>query len=493
VSAALWQIAQEIKMVEIIDKFTDKTRIQDLTVGEYVLIAVINRCAAPCSKSKLSKWFAKDWLSTQFNIDSKTLNAQTYWNHFQYLDKNLLDSIETALNQTVLVTYHLKLDSLFYDPTNYYTFSKKEDAEGILQFGHSKEGRDGNRLVSYSLLCATEMGIPFMHETYPGNTQDAQKFKDVPLTITNRLNKLGYSPKDITLVFDKGNHSPEAFSQIDKAGFGYIVSARNSTQKELLEVTRENFTEISLPATEKSVMFHKTVRKIYGKERDVYVVIDPKKQKKHTLLFEEKLQETIQEIRDFFKERLNEKKWRDKTVVEAKIASMIGGNPMKSILKYAVSGTYAALQYTLDIDTQAEALHVESLGRTILFTNRTEWTPEAVIWGYREQYVVEHAFKEMKSPTSIAVRPMYHHSNRCIRAHVFVCVLSLLLLSLLRLKLARNLLEMSYLDLLEELRMIRILEISTGLQAAPVYKLETLSEMGTKLVKKLELKRFLAN
>ena len=131
------------------------------------------------------------------------------------------------------------------------------------------------------------------------------------------------------------------------------------------------------------------------------------------------------------------------------------------------------------------------MGRTILFTNREDWTPEAIIWGYREQYVVEHAFRNMKSPTSIAVRPMYHHADASIRAHVFLCVISLLLLSLLRLKLARKSIPASYDDLLHELRSIHALKILTSPKARPLWKLEKIPKSASKFFRALNLRHLL--
>ena len=491
ISATLSQIAKEIGLIKIIDDNTDKFREQGLSVGEYITIAAINRCSAPCSKSKLSKWFKRDWISSQFDIDPKILNAQTYWNHFQYLSAEKLNDIELAINKVVIKKFDLNLDSLFYDPTNFFTFSKGNGEDGLLQFGHSKENRNGNRIVSYSLLCARESGVPIMHHTYPGNVQDANKFKEMPEMIINRLKMLGRNPDSVTLVFDKGNHSPEAFKAIDQSGFGFIVSARNSTQKELLHIPPEKFTKTMLPASNKAIEYYKTSERIYGAKRDVYVVLDPKKQKKHTAQFNEKLNEKISDINEYFNTKLNVKKWREKEAVEKKIKSMIGRNPFKSIIEFKVFGSYGNVAFKIEINEIEKENHIETLGKSILFTNRLEWSPESIIWGYREQYIVEHAFRKMKSPTSIAIRPMYHYSDSCIRAHVFVCVIALLLLSLLRLTLARKSTPVSYEDLLDELSSVHALMIKTSPKAVPLWKLDSVNGLALKLTKKLKLKNLL--
>ncbi|MHA1342287.1 MAG: hypothetical protein ACTSO2_20125, partial [Promethearchaeota archaeon] len=91
------------------------------------------------------------------------------------------------------------------------------------------------------------------------------------------------------------------------------------------------------------------------------------------------------------------------------------------------------------------------------------------------------------SPTSISIRPMYHHSDKCIRAHVFVCVLSLLLISLLRLRLTRQSVAISYDELLDELRSIHAIKIELSKEGGSLWRLESTTGLALKLIKKLKL------
>lgn len=487
ISAALWQIADKIGLASLINRNSGKKRKQGLSVGDYITIAAINRCSRPVSKSKLGKWFKYDWLSAQYDIKPDVLNAQTYWNHFQYIDEKAIEKMEIAINKVVLEEFDLDMDSLFYDPTNFFTFSKGTGKDGLLQFGHSKENRNGNRLVNYTLLCARESGIPLMHKTYSGNVQDAKRFKSVPEEIYRRLEELNRDPKKVTLIFDKGNHSKEAFKAMDKQGFGFIASARNSTQKDLLHIPRTDMKKITLPITKKSVEYHKETRKIYKKNRTIYVIFDANKNKKQVHLFNEKLDKKVSTIREFFKSRLNVKKWRNLEAVKKKVESIIGRNPFKSVIEYSISGEEANLSLKISLNKKAKEVHEETLGRSLIFTNCHDWTPASVIWSYREQYIVEHAFKKMKSPTSICIRPMYHYRDKSIKIHVFICVLSLLLLALLRLTLSRKNLYMSYDEILDNLRISHVLKIQTSKNGKPYWKLDNNGTETKQIIKKLNL------
>ena len=143
---------------------------------------------------------------------------------------------------------------------------------------------------------------------------------------------------------------------------------------------------------------------------------------------------------------------------------------------------------SISVDAGARKKHEETLGKSVLFTNQDDWTPEEVIWAYREKYVVEHAFERMKCPQSIAVRPMYHHADPCIQGHVFTCVLALLLQSLLRLKLARKGVHASYRKILDALHEVKLTKIIPIASVAPVTKLNRTTGLASTITKTLGLR-----
>ena len=99
------------------------------------------------------------------------------------------------------------------------------------------------------------MGFPCLYQAYPGNIQDAKSFRDALTTIDPRLTALKLDRRDVTLIFDKGNLSREAFKRIDEEKIGFITSLRNSTQKDLLVIPSSQFTQITLPITQKTAKY----------------------------------------------------------------------------------------------------------------------------------------------------------------------------------------------------------------------------------------------
>lgn len=488
-SAALYKIAKNIGLIEIIDKYSDKARAQNLSLGEYVLITTINRCISPVSKRRLGKWFKQDFLSTIFDIDPSILNSQTYWNHYQYLDEEKICEIESNLIKNLLDQYNLDLSCLLFDPTNFFTFQEIHENNNLAQFGHSKENRNNLRLINLSLLCTQQFGIPLFHKTYEGNVQDAEHFKGVISEITNRFKHIKQEIEKLVLIFDKGNHSPEAFKDIDKIELSFIASLRNSTQKELLSTDINKFKKVKLPSNGKEVSYYSENLIVYEKERIVYVLLDEKKKKRATIKFEIKLEKKLKEINELLS-KLNIKKWRSKEAVEQKLNILIGKSLFKNILSYSITGSYGELKVKLHQNKVNKEKYFDSLGRSVIFTNLFDWEPVDIIQAFRDKYIVEDSFKQMKNPNMIAIRPMFHWSDSCIRAHVFSCVLGLLLLSLLRYELSQKKIMSSYNEIMDTLSEVKISIINYNTKQEPIYRLNQISPLAKKMYQKLGLNSF---
>jgi hypothetical protein len=64
-------------------------------------------------------------------------------------------------------------------------------------------------------------------------------------------------------------------------------------------------------------------------------------------------------------------------------------------------------------------------GRYLIQTDQPELTPLEAVAQYKELNEVERGFRSLKDP--IGMRPIWHHHERRVRAHIFVAALSFLL------------------------------------------------------------------
>ena len=93
-------------------------------------------------------------------------------------------------------------------------------------------------------------------------------------------------------------------------------------------------------------------------------------------------------------------------------------------------------------------------GRFLIVTN-TDLPESEIVSAYREQRQIERSIRTIKS--FIVIRPVYHRKLERIRAHVFVCVVSLFLSRIIEKRLKISLLTVE-----------RAVEILWGIKAIPV-------------------------
>ena len=120
------------------------------------------------------------------------------------------------------------------------------------------------------------------------------------------------------------------------------------------------------------------------------------------------------------------------------------------------------------------------------------WNPVTVIQAFRDKYIIEDIFKRLKNPNYLSIRPMYHWSTTCIRAHVFSCFLGMLLLSLLHKKLKQSNISTSYDELIEILSTIKVTKVISISTDQSIIKLNKLGQKQKEFFDSLNLNSFLS-
>jgi len=288
------------------------------------------------------------------------------------------------------------------------------------------------------------------------------------------------------LVFDKGNLSQEAFDQINALGIHFICSIRPSTQKEFNDLSPSNFSLQELP-NGKKIGVLEFARNIYGPNDRLLVVYNPRLKAWQEENLKSKLEKKVDAIHEWFKDRLNIKKWRDPDAVEKKIRSILKSKKHLALVKYTVSGTFGKVKYSIEINEQEFNTHLDTLGKSFFLSNHPDMAPLDIVWLYRQQFTVERAFKYIKSPHLLSVRPMYHWTDESIRGHLFICVLGLLLLTLLTRKVQKKFKQMSIWNIIEFLSEIELAVIKYKGTKKSIKKIVDLSKEAAILSKFLKL------
>jgi transposase len=435
--AALYDQARQIGLVELIDAQIPK-RDQGLSTGHYLLLAALNRAAHPTSKAQLADWYHHTVLPRLLPATPEQLSSQAFWNHMERVTAADIQAIEQALSQRLIQQLNLSLRTLVYDGTNFFTFINTRTPAQLPARGHNKQHRGDLRQVSLGMLVSTDFHVPLFHYVYTGNLTDATAFQTVSAELAERYRQLAQGCQDITLVFDKGNNSKEAFATIDGSPFHFIGSLVPSQHADLLRIPLHQFPPLAGQRLASCVAY-RTTKKVLGQERTIVItynenLLEGQMQGLQASLTKarRKLDELQANLRRRQTGRLKQGRAPTVESIGKQVEQILSGQFLKSLMHYEVSrGKIPALSYRTDTAALARLMRTH-LGKTILFTDNAGWSNEEIVLGYRAQHHIESAFRDMKNPHFLGWSPMFHWTDSKIRVHAFYCVLALTLTSLLQ-------------------------------------------------------------
>lgn len=462
-SATLFNIANQLRLVGTIDRHANKRR-QGPSVGQYILIAAINRAIAPTSKRQISEWFSSSSLQNWLPLKPQNLTSQRFWDHMGYLDSEAIKAIEAEITARMVKEFNLDLRCLVYDTTNFFTWIDTMSDSELPQRGHNKAKRNDLKQVGLSMMVTTDFHIPLFHKVYPGNHTDSRQFGSVTEELTERLRTIKANCRNITLVYDKGNNSIKNQKKVDDSPFSFVGSLVPSQHSDLLAVPRSAFTPLQ-GANFGGVSAYRTKKVIMGVERIVVVTFNEALylgQLQGILLQLRKANEALRELQKKLCNRVKSEKKRGKSPTIASVQSQVkkiltsSSAPLSKLIHTGVKEIDENVLLEYSIDHNALDNYKDNyLGKSILFTDQEEWSIEDIVSAYRGQSHIEDVFKRMKDPHFLSWSPQYHWTDQKIEVHAFYCVLALTLTALARRKAVLAGVDLSIPKILEELSNIK--------------------------------------
>jgi transposase len=460
---AAFDIAKQLDIVATIDRHVPKRGDQGPSVGEYLLIACLNRCVSPCSKAKMGEWYDKTVLPRVLGIKSSQLTSQRFWDNMDRVEEESIAEIEEELSATAVSRFSLDLRCLLFDATNFFTFVDSFNNRAKLpQRGKSKEGRDNLRILGLALLVTSDGDVPLFHHTYAGNQHDSVTYASISAEMAERCRILGKGVCDITLIFDKGNNSKDNLDAVAQGPFHFVGSLVPTHHPDLLAIDRKKMHRLDkaqLPA----VWSYRTQKKVFGIERTVLITFNrPLYRAQFKTLRREirKRERKLQRLQASLQRHVEKPGNGKKPTLQGtrnRVQNIVTGRHMKDLFSARVimgKDEIPRLRWRFK-DREWQKLDRTLLGKTILFTDRKDWSDEQIVRAYRSQSHVETAFRRMKDPSFLTFRPTRHWTDQKLRVHAFYCVLALMTLSLLRRKLAQAGINMSIARMVERLAEIR--------------------------------------
>jgi len=368
-------------------------------------VLVAYRLIEPGSEWRLHReWFGKSAMADLLGADFGL--AET---HKLYACHGLLlahkDALFSHLTERWRDLFNANFDVLLYDLTStYFEVNASDLPEGAKRrHGYSRDKRpDCPQLVI--ALVVTPEGLPLAYEVPPGNTADSKTLR----TFLSKIEKQ-YGKARRVWVMDRGVPTEAVLAEMRASDppVQYLVGTPkgrlNRLEKHLIEKPWQKAragVEVKLLAQDDELYVFAQSADRVAKERAMR-----RRQLKWLWARLGKLA------------AMNVK--REEMLMKLGAARSKAPTAWR-LVEVALDKESAALTFSLNRQKLRIARRRE--GRYLLRTNLTDKDP-AVLWQYYVQLVaVEEAFKNLKG--DLAIRPIFHHDESRIEAHIFIAFLA---------------------------------------------------------------------
>jgi hypothetical protein len=311
-----------------------------------------------------------------------------------------------------LAKRHLGADKVvLYDLTS--TYMEGEHCP-LAKRGYSRDGKPTKAQIEFGLLTTRE-GIPLALEAYAGNTGDPATFWDQVEKLKSHL-----GATDVVWVADRGMLTSAQVARLQAVkGASWVTALRAPAIKQLVEAgtiqpsffDTRNLAEVSDPRYpgERLVVCHNP---LLAEER-------ARKREALLLATEKELDRVVAMV----------ERGANGGRAGLKGASAIGERVGRVVNKHKVAKhfvrTISENSFRYSRDEAAIAAEAALDGLYVLRTN----VPEArldtgsVVLAYKQLAHVERAFRHFKL-SDLEVRPIYHYSEKRVRAHLLLCMLA---------------------------------------------------------------------
>lgn len=422
---------------------------------------VCMRIAMPASKRRTAH------CSQDFSCN---LKQEAIYKFMDLLTEPIIEKIQQIIfnnTQEIVAATGKEVDVLCYDLTTIYFENNTQDA--LRNFGFSKDGKHMHVQITMALV-VTKEGLPIGYELFPGNSYEGHTL--IPCLESMRKK---YQIRRVILVADAALMNNINLKTLDEKGFEYVISARIKNSK--ADIKNKILTE------EKYVLLGKRPSTITGHLAAESTAEEPEDIIKAQVI---KVEDGGYNLISYFSTARARKDAYDRNKNLEKIVKYLDSSA-KSKLTGALKKSYVKMTRGSKIEIDPIKLAKDELfdGYFGLCTNIQDPRPEELLSYYRGLWQVEQAFRISKH--NLAIRPVYHYSERRIRAHFIICYIALALIRFTEFKLKTAKAHMPTEQLHRLLNQVKLINITTA--DGELYQLlEDLPDNAVEIYKTLHLK-----
>ena len=398
-----------------LDEFLEQTLPngrEEIPWSATAMILLLARLCEPSSELHLAEHvYQASALSDLLGIPDEKVNEDRLYRALDTLLPHK-KALEKHLKERLGELFDLDYDLLLYDITSTY-FEGQADGNPQAQRGYSRDHRPDCKQVNIALV-VSRCGMPLGYEVFAGNRHDATTLEEMVGHVEQLYGRAGR-----VWIMDRGLVSEKNVQFLRAGARRYILGTTKSSlrkfERELLsqdwKQVHEGLEVRLVPAPD-------------GEEVFILCRSAERQAKEHAMQerFEKRIEDGLAKIAASCGKR------RQKSgAVERRVGRLLERNTRAARL-FDVQVEVDAQGFTQLRWTKVESWREwarKSEGCYLLRSNVTEWTPEELWRAYVQLTEAEAAFRVHKS--DLQIRPVWHHREDRVGAHILVCFLAYVL------------------------------------------------------------------
>jgi transposase len=323
------------------------------------------------------------------------------------------EALEKFLKERFGELFAIEYDLLLYDVTSTY-LEGQANANPLAKRGYSRDHRPDCKQVCIGLV-VTRCGLPLGDEVFAGNRHDSTTLEEIVETMEAR-----YGKAQRIWVLDRGMVSEDNIEFLKAGGRRYIVG----TPKCQLKRFEQQLLSQDWRAIREGLEVKLCPCPAGSEETFVLCRSRDRREKEQAMhgRFEKRIEEGLVKIAASCAKRR-----QPVAVIERRVGRLLGQNTRAAGLfdVQVCADRNGNAQITWKKVETWRAWAQLSEGSYVLRSNVRDWSDEDLWRAYIQLTEAEAAFRIQKSDLSI--RPVWHHKEDRVRAHILVCFLAFVL------------------------------------------------------------------
>jgi transposase len=410
-----WILWRALKLDELCGALLTSKR-ETVSWAEVVAILVIGRLCEPSSELHVAEsWYRTTALEDLLGVSTEAIYDERL---YRALDRLLphKETIEKHLVKRLGELFKLDYDLLLYDVTSTYFEGLADPA--IAKRGYSRDHRPDCVQVNIALVVSRE-GMPLGYEIFSGNTTDVTTVRQIVEEMEDRFGKVNR-----VWVMDRGMVSAENMAWLNATGRRYVIGTPRTELRRFAK-------QIGEKTDWRQIREDIEVKICGGPDgRETFLLCRSASRSEKEKAMHERFSQRIEEGLASLGRRIEKSQSTlDRGQLERQIGRLLERNSRASA-RYSISltedkTTPAGVKLKWSTRPEWDDWAKLTEGTYILRSNIHHWTDEELWKTYIQLSEAEAAFRIQKS--DLCLRPIWHHKQDRIQAHILICFLAYVL------------------------------------------------------------------